>query len=47
MVMLGAFCKKSNLVTVDTLIEGLKVTLGSKKALLDMNKKALMTGYEF
>ena len=46
MVMLGAFCKKANLVSVDTLIEGLKVTLGSKKALLDVNKKALMTGYE-
>ncbi len=46
MVMLGAFCKKANLVSMDTMIEGLKVTLGSKKALLDVNKKALMTGYE-
>ncbi len=46
MVMLGAFCKKANLVAMDTLVEGLKVTLGSKKALLDTNKKALMTGYE-
>ncbi len=46
MVMLGAFCKKANLVAMDTLIEGLKVTLGNKKALLDLNKKALMVGYE-
>jgi 2-oxoglutarate ferredoxin oxidoreductase subunit gamma len=46
MVMLGAFCKKANLVSTATLIEGLKATLGSKKALLDINKKALMTGYE-
>ncbi len=46
MVMLGAFCKKANLVSTETMIEGLKATLGSKKALLEINKKALMTGYE-
>jgi len=46
MVMLGAVCKKSNLVSIATLEEGLKATLASKKSLLDINKKALMTGYE-
>ncbi len=46
MIMLGAFCKKANMVAINTLMEGLKVTLGSKKSLLDINKKALMTGFE-
>lgn len=46
MVMLGAFNRKANLVGMDTLIESLKTTLGTKKALLELNKKALMTGYE-
>jgi 2-oxoglutarate ferredoxin oxidoreductase subunit gamma len=46
MIMLGAFCKKANLVNIETMIDGLKVTLGSKKALLESNKKALLTGYE-
>ena len=46
MVMLGAFVKKSNLVSIQTLIEGLKDTLGKSKAsLVDINKKALNTGY--
>ena len=45
MVMLGAFTKKSNLVSIDTLFEGLRSTLKNKK-LVDINKKALMAGYE-
>ncbi|MDY6855803.1 MAG: 2-oxoacid:acceptor oxidoreductase family protein [Thermodesulfobacteriota bacterium] len=46
MVMLGAFVRKSNLVLINTLIEGLKETLGkSKPALVEINKKALNTGY--
>jgi 2-oxoglutarate ferredoxin oxidoreductase subunit gamma len=46
MVMLGAFVKKSGLVSVPTLIEGLKNTLKSKTNLIAINKKALMAGYE-
>lgn len=46
MVMLGAFVKKSGLVSVPTLIEGLKNTLKSKTSLIAINKKALMAGYD-
>ncbi len=46
MVMLGAFTKKSNLVSIDTLIEGLKSTLKNKTKLIAVNKKALIAGYE-
>ena len=46
MVMLGAFTKKSNLVSIDTLIEGLKTTLKNKTKLIAVNKKALIAGYE-
>jgi len=45
MVMLGTFTKKSNLVSIDTIIEGLRSALKNKK-LVDINKKALMAGYE-
>ena len=45
MVMLGAFIKKSNLVSLTSLIEGLKSTLKSKKKLIGINKKALEAGY--
>ena len=46
MVILGAFTKKSNLVSIDTLIEGLKSTLKNKTKLIAVNKKALIAGYE-
>lgn len=45
MVMLGTLTGKSNLVSIDTLIEGLISTLKNKK-LVDVNKKALMAGFE-
>jgi 2-oxoglutarate ferredoxin oxidoreductase subunit gamma len=46
MVILGAFTKKTNLVSIDTLIEGLKSTLKNKTKLIAVNKKALIAGYE-
>ncbi len=45
MVMLGAFIKKSNLVSLDTVIEELKNTLKKKEKLIAINEKALMAGY--
>jgi 2-oxoglutarate ferredoxin oxidoreductase subunit gamma len=47
MVMMGAFIKKSNLVSMATLIEGLKGTLKNKTKLIAVNRKALMAGYDF
>ena len=46
MVMLGAFIKKSNLVSLANIIEGLKTILGNKQKLIAVNKKALMAGYD-
>jgi len=46
MVMLGALTKKSNLVSISTLIKGLKDTLKNKEKLVAINKKALMAGYD-
>jgi len=47
MVMLGSFINKSNLVSIETVIEGIKETLGkSKAALLGLNDKALRIGYD-
>lgn len=46
MVMLGAFARTSNLVSIDTLLEVLKSTMGKKAKLFDSNKKAMLTGYE-
>ncbi len=45
MVMLGAFIKKSNLVSLSTLIEALGKTLKKKEKLAAINRKALMAGY--
>jgi 2-oxoglutarate ferredoxin oxidoreductase subunit gamma len=45
MVMLGAFAKKTNLVSVDTVAEVLKSILKDKAKLIAVNKKALMAGY--
>lgn len=46
MVMLGAFTKKSNLVSLSSVIEELKNTLKNKQKLIAINKKALTAGYE-
>jgi 2-oxoglutarate ferredoxin oxidoreductase subunit gamma len=46
MVMMGAFIKKSNLVSMATLIEGLKDTLKNKTKLIAVNRRALMAGYD-
>lgn len=45
MVMLGAFIKKSNLVSLDSVVEGLKYTLKKKQKLMAINKEALTMGY--
>ena len=46
MVMLGAFTKKNNLVSIPTLIDELKNTLKNKEKLIAINKKALEAGYD-
>jgi len=46
MVMLGAFIKKSGLVSFDSIIDALKSTLGKKQKLMAINEKALRAGYE-
>jgi 2-oxoglutarate ferredoxin oxidoreductase subunit gamma len=46
MVMLGAFTGKCRLVSLDSLIAGLKTTLGKKQKLLAVNEKALRAGYD-
>ena len=46
MVMLGAFTKKSNLVSVSSVIEELESTLKKKQKLIAINQKALMIGYD-
>ncbi|OGO60626.1 MAG: 2-oxoacid:ferredoxin oxidoreductase subunit gamma, partial [Chloroflexi bacterium RBG_19FT_COMBO_48_23] len=46
MVMLGAFIKKSGLVSLDSVIDALKSTLGKKQKLVAINEKALKSGYE-
>ncbi len=45
-VMLGAFTKRSNLVSVSSVIEALKTTLKNRPKLMDVNKRALTAGYE-
>lgn len=47
MVMLGAFVKKSGLVSMGTIEEVVKTMLGAKNArLFEVNRKALLAGYE-
>ncbi len=46
MVMLGAFTKKSNLVSLSSVIEALRNTLKNKQKLIAINKKALLAGYD-
>jgi 2-oxoglutarate ferredoxin oxidoreductase subunit gamma len=46
MVMLGAFTKNSNIVSISSVIEGLKSALKNKQKLIAVNTKALMAGYD-
>lgn len=46
MIMLGAFIKKSNIVNLQSIIEGLDVVLKGKQKLIEINKEALAAGYE-
>jgi Pyruvate/2-oxoacid:ferredoxin oxidoreductase gamma subunit len=46
MVMLGALIKKSNMVSLSSVVEGLKNTLKGKQKLVAINEKALAAGYE-
>ena len=45
MVMLGAFTKKSNLVSLSSVIEGLEHALKRRQKLMATNRKALAAGY--
>jgi 2-oxoglutarate ferredoxin oxidoreductase subunit gamma len=46
MVMLGAFTRKSGLVSIESIKQGLKVSLKSKPKLIAINEKALTAGYD-
>ncbi len=46
MVMLGALIKKSNLVSLSSVTETLKITLENKRKLIAINEKALRAGYD-
>jgi 2-oxoglutarate ferredoxin oxidoreductase subunit gamma len=45
MVILGAFIKKSNLVNLQSLVDGLIVALKGNQKLISINKDALNAGY--
>ena len=45
MVMLGAFIKKSGIVSLEGIIEGLKIGLKNKSKLIAVNEKAINAGY--
>ena len=47
MVMLGAFIKKSGLVSLATVFKAVEFTLQQKSKLIEINKKALEEGYNF
>jgi 2-oxoglutarate ferredoxin oxidoreductase subunit gamma len=46
MIILGAFMKKSNIVSLKSLIDGLSVALKGNQKLITINKDALTAGYE-
>lgn len=46
MVMLGTFIKRSQLVSLASITETLKDTLGNKPKLIAVNEKALKAGYD-
>ena len=45
-VMLGAYIKKSNIVSLSSQIKGVENSFKKKKKLVTLNKKALTSGYE-
>ncbi|MFA5367745.1 MAG: 2-oxoacid:acceptor oxidoreductase family protein [Dehalococcoidia bacterium] len=45
MVMLGAFIKKSGIVSLEGILEGLKIGLKNKTKLIAVNEKAINAGY--
>jgi len=45
--MLGAFIKKTGLVSISTVLEALRFTLSAKKKLIEINERALEEGYNF
>jgi 2-oxoglutarate ferredoxin oxidoreductase subunit gamma len=45
MVMLGSFVKKTNMVKLSTVIDGLGEIFGGKKKVVEMNTRALELGY--
>lgn len=47
MIMLGAFVRKTGLVALSTLVQGLESTMEGKPKLIDINKRALEAGYRF
>ncbi len=47
MVMLGAFIKKTGIVSLARVVEALRFILGAKKKVVDVNEKALEAGYGF
>jgi len=47
-VMLGAFLKKTGFVKPDVYLQSLKTIMGErKKSVLEVNRKAFMTGFDF
>lgn len=46
MVMLGAFVRTTNLITLDNLVRSLEEIFEGKKKIIDMNAKALKNGYD-
>jgi 2-oxoglutarate ferredoxin oxidoreductase subunit gamma len=46
MVMLGAFIKKTNIVSLQSLIDGVTVALKGNQKLIAINKDALSAGYD-
>ena len=46
MVMLGAFTRRSNLVSLDSVVKGLRTALKSRQKLIAINRQALTIGYE-
>ena len=45
-IMMGAFIKKSNLVSIESLMSALEDSFKKKPKLIDINKKALKAGYD-
>jgi len=46
MVMLGAFTRRSNLVSLDSVVQGLRTALKNRQKLIAINREALMSGYD-